>query len=69
MIFSLLNSASTQIRSIPLWAFSALMAWPAVVYARQPDILLLCFVAALLSYLVWYLRLVRFGRELRTKSR
>ena len=59
------NSAT----SIPLWAFSALMAWPAVVYARQPDILLLCFVAALLSYWVWYLRLVRFGREFRTKSR
>lgn len=53
------NSAT----SVPLWGFSLLMAWPAVVFAGQTDILLLCFVAALLSYWVWYLKLVRFGNE------
>jgi len=53
------NSAT----SVPLWLFSVVLGSVAVVYAQQVEILVLALVGAVCSYWLWYLRLVRFGRD------
>lgn len=49
--------------ALPLWLYAGFCGAPAVFFPGQPGILFLCFVSSALVYWVWYIKLVRFGRD------
>jgi UDP-N-acetylmuramyl pentapeptide phosphotransferase/UDP-N-acetylglucosamine-1-phosphate transferase len=54
--------------SLPMWAYAGSLVFAASVWYDQPQLMLLSVFAAAAFYWVWYLRLVRFGREYRTRT-
>ena len=54
--------------SLPMWAYAASLVLAASVWYDQPQLMLLSVFAAAAFYWVWYLRLVRFGREYRIRA-
>lgn len=54
-----------SITSLPLWAFAGFLALVGVFWFDHAQLMMLCAFAASAFYWVWYLRLVRFGREYR----
>ena len=52
-----------SVTALPLWFYAGFCGAPAIFFPGQPEILFLCFVASALIYWVWYIKLVRFGRD------
>lgn len=49
--------------SLPMWAYTSVLVVAASVWYDHAQLMLVCTFAACALYWVWYLRLVRFGRE------
>lgn len=54
--------------SLPMWAYSAGLMLAGVAWYDDGRLMIVCVFAACAFYWVWYLRLVRFGREYRTRT-
>lgn len=51
--------------SLPIWLFSLLLSVTGLVWFDHPSLLMICAFGGALFYWVWYLRIVRFGKEYR----
>lgn len=53
--------------SVPMWLYTLVLVASGVVWYDHARLMMICVFAACAFYWVWYLRLVRFGREYKSR--